>query len=103
MIRYIAIATTLTLGISTGVSAAHAAPITTLEQCYTAVINWCNETFPDHADQCGSSSGLNDCDEEFGNQTAATPARAYLRNGPAVPPRTFERLLAGARTMRVTR
>lgn len=43
---------------------AHAA-IETLGECYQAVINWCNETFPD-AD-CSQASGLDDCDEVFGN------------------------------------
>ncbi|SFR53439.1 hypothetical protein SAMN04488005_2661 [Yoonia tamlensis] len=41
------------------------AGITTLGECYEAVINWCNETFPDH--DCSQTSGLDDCDEEFGN------------------------------------
>lgn len=103
MIRYIAMAATATaLGLLSGFNAAHAAPITTLEQCYAAVITWCNETYPDHADQCGQSSGLDDCDEEFGN-ASAVPGRAVLRHGPAVPPRAFRHLIAGAATLRVTR
>lgn len=72
---------------------ADAEPISSLEQCYQTVINWCTETFPDHADQCGTSSGLDDCDEEFGN-TAAAPG--INRIGPAVPPRTFARLMGRA-------
>ena len=42
------------------------AAIETLGECYDAVITWCNETFPDH--DCSLPSGLDDCDEEFGNQ-----------------------------------
>lgn len=44
------------------------AEITTLGECYDAVITWCNETFPDH--DCSHPSGLDDCDEEFGNAEA---------------------------------
>ena len=42
------------------------AAIETLGECYDAVITWCNETFPDH--DCSHPSGLDDCDEEFGNK-----------------------------------
>lgn len=47
-----------------------AAEISSLEECYNTVINWCKDTFPDHADECGSASGLNDCDDEFGETRA---------------------------------
>ncbi|MCC0076179.1 MAG: hypothetical protein H6898_06265 [Rhodobacter sp.] len=95
MTRFFTLAAAALVAVSTQTAPAHAdaAPITSLEQCYQAVITWCTETFPDHADQCGSSSGLDDCDEEFGN-TAATPG--INRIGPAVPPRTFARLISGA-------
>lgn len=45
---------------------AHAA-IETLAECYNAVLTWCTETYPDM--DCSNSSGLDDCDEVFGNQT----------------------------------
>lgn len=47
------------------------AKITTLGECYQAVITWCNETFPDH--DCSHPSGLDDCDEEFGNTSNTLP------------------------------
>lgn len=70
-----------------------AAPISSLEECYQAVITWCVETFPDHADQCGQSSGLDDCDEEFGNASAS--GMTLNRVGPAISARSFARLMAG--------
>ncbi|MCG3268266.1 hypothetical protein [Yoonia sp. I 8.24] len=61
-----------TFAISTAlISTATFAPIqahaefTTLGECYQAVINWCSETFPDQ--DCSQTSGLDDCDEVFGN------------------------------------
>ncbi|MBN8292716.1 hypothetical protein JI664_12145 [Rhodobacter sp. NTK016B] len=98
MTRFLTIAVTA-LGIAASATApARAAPISSLEECYTAVINWCVSTFPDHADECGSASGLDDCDDEFGNTTAAPglTLRAPSRHGPAISPRTFQRLMAGA-------
>ncbi len=68
------------------------AKIETLEECYNAVITWCNETFPDM--DCSNASGLDECDEEFGNQSAggamdrlqavggSRPARAKLQLAP---------------------
>jgi len=93
MTRFFALTAAALVAVSTQVAPAKADPVTSLEQCYQAVITWCTETFPDHADQCGSSSGLDDCDEEFGN-TAAAPG--INRFGPAIPPRTFARLVSGA-------
>lgn len=72
---------------------AQAEPIGSLEECYNAVITWCTETFPDHADQCGQSSGLNDCDDEFGN---AASGLGVNRVGPALSARSFARLMSGA-------
>ena len=104
MIRYIAIAATaLSIATTTSASAA-GTPITTLGECYTAVINSCIATYPEHADECGSSSGLNDCDEEFGNR-ASTGINSFapVRNGPAISPRTFRRLMDGAAAVRASR
>ena len=57
---------------------AHAG-ISSLEECYTAVINWCNETFPNH--DCSNTSGLDDCDEEFGDTTAGmSPNRLFIQH-----------------------
>lgn len=42
------------------------AGISNLGECYNAVITWCNNTHPDHASEC-AGSGLDECDEEFGN------------------------------------
>ncbi len=67
------------------------AKIETLEECYNAVITWCNETYPEM--DCSNASGLDDCDEEFGNHAGGgtinklkalgqgRPARAELRLG----------------------
>ncbi|WP_370205369.1 hypothetical protein [Pararhodobacter marinus] len=98
MTRFLPLAITA-LGIAASATApARAAPIHTLEECYTAVINWCVETYPDHADQCGNASGLSDCDDEFGN-TAASPTLTLRaparRTGPAISPQAFQRLMAG--------
>ena len=63
LIKAFAISTALT---TTSIAPIQAhAGITTLGECYDAVINWCNETFPDH--DCSQTSGLDDCDEVFGN------------------------------------
>lgn len=81
---------------------AQAAPITSLEQCYNAVITWCTNTYPEHADQCGQSSALNDCDEEFGNTTASNAgfATGIRRVGLPMSDRAFQRLLAGGQVLR---
>ena len=71
----------VTAGLTTSTIApmqAHAA-ISNLEECYTAVINWCNEKFPNH--DCSNTSGLDDCDEEFGNTTAGmNPNRLFFQS-----------------------
>lgn len=86
----------------TALGSVQAAPITSLEQCYNAVITWCTETYPDHADQCGQSSALNDCDEEFGNATASMPGYSgtVRRVGLPMSDRAFQRLIAGAAVVR---
>jgi len=48
---------------------AKAGPITTLGECYQAVISWCTETYP--GADCSQSSGLEDCDEVFGDTANA--------------------------------
>ena len=63
LIKAFAISTALTTTSFAPIQAQ--AGITTLGECYEAVINWCNETFPDH--DCSQTSGLDDCDEVFGN------------------------------------
>lgn len=71
----------VTAGMTTATLApmqAHAA-ISSLEECYTAVINWCNETFPDH--DCSQTSGLDDCDDEFGDTAAGmSPNRLFFQH-----------------------
>lgn len=94
MTRYFAIAATaLSLTASATVPAA-ADPITSLEGCYQAVINWCNENFPEH--DCSNASGLDDCDEEFGNH-ASVPG--YDRTGPSMPGDTLNRLIVAGRAV----
>ena len=61
---FTALAAAATLSTATFAPLQANAAIETLGECYNAVITWCNETFPDHA-ECGSS-GLSECDEEFG-------------------------------------
>lgn len=57
------------------------AAITSLDECYDAVLAWCNENYPDM--DCSNSSGLDQCDEEFGNAAhSGNPDRLV-----AVPPR----------------
>ena len=102
MIRYFAIAATALSITATSMTPAQAGPITTLGECYSAVITWCTETFPDHADECGSSSALDECDEEFGNATAM-PGYAIRRSGPDISDRAFRRLMAGASVIRASR
>jgi len=60
------------------------AKITTLGECYEAVINWCNEAFPD-AD-CSQASGLDDCDEVFGNAIAGLDLQARPTSEPRPRP-----------------
>lgn len=105
MFRFISAASTAAaLALSVSLAApAQAGPITTLGECYTAVINWCTETFPEHAGECGQSSGLDDCDEEFGNASVSRAGYAVNRTGPAMPSRAFQRLINGATLMRVSR
>lgn len=64
-----ALATAAAMTVFTGLSSpAAAGPITNLEECYNAVITWCNETFPDH--DCSSPSGLDECDEVFASHSS---------------------------------
>ena len=65
---------------------AAAGPINSLDECYNAVITWCNANFPEM--DCSNASGLDDCDEEFGNQTSGLD-----RLHPQVPPRVMDRLI----------
>lgn len=103
MTRIPALCAAALVAASTLAAPAKAGPISTLEECYQAVITWCVETFPEHADQCGQSSSLNDCDDEFGNASAGlSVGRGLYRAGPAVPPRTFARLISGAQIMRAS-
>ncbi|MGI3184736.1 hypothetical protein [Nioella aestuarii] len=96
MTRYFAIAAAaLSLTAST-TAPASADPITSLEGCYEAVINWCNENFPEH--DCSNSSGLDDCDEEFGN-LAGTPG--FDRPGPSMPGETLQRLIVAGRAVMI--
>jgi hypothetical protein len=92
MIRLSLIAAALAVGTLHTVPA-KAEPVTTLEECYNAVITWCVETFPEHAHQCGESSHLQECDDEFGNGAAMTLGRANI--GPAISQRHFARLMTG--------
>lgn len=105
MTRLVPAALTAAAFATASIGGAQAAPITSLEQCYNAVITWCTETYPEHANQCGQSSALDDCDEEFGNATASVPGYAsnIRRVGLAVSPRTFQRLMAGGVVLRRNR
>lgn len=96
MTRYFTIAATVISLTASNTAPAAADPITTLEGCYEAVISWCNETFPEH--DCSNASGLNDCDEEFGNQ-ASMPG--YDRTGPSMPNETLHRLIVAGRAVMI--
>ncbi|MDG4647365.1 hypothetical protein P6F26_02825 [Roseibacterium sp. SDUM158017] len=75
--------TAFALSLGSAVSAPAAAePMSSLEECYNTVITWCTETFPEHASECGSSSGLDACDEVFGDRA---DARAVLLVTPGDP------------------
>lgn len=50
-------------------SAPAQAEIETLEECINAVITWCEENHPNH--DCSQSSGLSDCEKEFGNESVS--------------------------------
>ena len=67
LIKTLAVTTALTTATIAPMQA-HAA-IESLADCYQAVLTWCNETYPD-AD-CSNSSGLDDCDEVFGDASGA--------------------------------
>lgn len=45
------------------------AAISTLGDCYNAVITWCNNTHPENASECANAEGggLDQCDDEFAN------------------------------------
>ncbi len=47
------------------------AKIESLGECYDAVITWCNDTHPDHAQEC-ASGGMDECDAEFSNAPQGT-------------------------------
>ena len=55
---------------------AHAA-IETLADCYQAVLTWCNETYPEM--DCSQSSGLDDCDEVFGDTVGARIDKIFIQ------------------------
>ena len=67
LIKTLAVTTALTTATIAPMQA-HAA-IESLADCYQAVLTWCNETYPD-AD-CSNASGLDDCDEVFGDTSGA--------------------------------
>lgn len=56
-----------------------AGPIGSLSECYAAVINWCESEFP-NAD-CSQASGLDDCDEVFGDNSAGVIGFLQTRPG----------------------
>ena len=66
LIKAFAVTTAMTT--STLVPMQAHAEIETLAECYQAVITWCNETYPEM--DCSNSSGLDDCDEVFGDNAA---------------------------------
>ena len=68
LIKTLAVTTALTTATIAPMQA-HAA-IESLADCYQAVLTWCNETYPD-AD-CSNASGLDDCDEVFGDTLSQT-------------------------------
>ena len=61
-----AIATAATLTTATFVPVQANAAIHTLGECYDAVITWCNQAHPNHAQEC-AGGGMDECDEEFAN------------------------------------
>ena len=83
------------------VTGAQAGPITTLGECYNAVITWCNNTHPDHASSCANSR-LDECDDQFGAAAAQT-GLALQRANVVISPRAFERLMTGAEMVRRSR
>lgn len=66
----LATASFLTVGL-TAPAPTHA-EITTLSECYDAVLTWCNANFPEM--NCANSSGLDQCDEEFGDSSENRPS-----------------------------
>lgn len=82
-----------------GLSAApvSAGPITTLGECYTAVLNWCEKEFPGR--DCSQSSGLDECDEVFG--TAANAGKRFKLHLPGTPRRSLAVIVPGASKLRV--
>lgn len=69
-----ALTTAATLSATSLTTTPAVAAITTLGECYDAVITWCNETQPENASGCASSEGggLDQCDDEFGSQAQGT-------------------------------
>ena len=63
IIKALAVTTSLSTSLFAPLQAQ--AAIENLPDCYAAVLNWCEETFPNH--DCSQSSGLDECDEVFGN------------------------------------
>ncbi len=61
---FAALATVATLSTATFAPLQANAAIGSLGECYNAVITWCNETHPNHAQEC-AGGGMDECDEVF--------------------------------------
>ena len=61
---FAALATVATLSTATFAPLQANAAIGSLGECYNAVITWCNEAHPNHAQEC-AGGGMDECDEVF--------------------------------------
>ncbi len=73
------------LGVFSTTSHKAEAAITSLDECYDAVLTWCNETYPNM--DCSNASGLDDCDEVFGDNSASLDMDRYKVKTPSQRPR----------------
>ena len=70
---FAALATVATLSTATFAPLQANAAIGSLGECYNAVITWCNEAHPNHAQEC-AGGGMDECDEEF---ASAIPGMSF--------------------------
>lgn len=81
-------AAAITLTASTLAPTTASAKITTLGDCYNAVVTWCNAKHPNNASECagGQGGGFDQCDEHFGkNKTGAAPFQIQMPTRPDRP------------------
>lgn len=67
-------AAAITLSASTLSPTTATAGISTLGDCYNAVVTWCNEKHPSNASECagGKGGGFDQCDEQFSKRSQNT-------------------------------